>query len=125
MEKEETPNNRNDIINEEKKEKEDNLLKEEEKPVKNKGNKFDKIEKNQVQEKVENMIDNPPMAADVQKETFDFTLAEALGKDCSLDVVTSLQAKLSAKAEAIHEESPSEIAEVYIEDIEVTLKKAE
>ena len=64
------------------------------------------------------MIDNPPMAADVQKETFNFTLAEALGKECSLDVVTSLQAKLSAKAEAIHEESPSEIAEVYIEDIE-------
>ena len=33
-------------------------------------------------------------------------------------MVTSLQAKLSAKAEALHEESPSEIAEVYIEDIE-------
>ena len=64
------------------------------------------------------MIDNPPMAADVQKETFNLTLAEALGKECSLDIVTSLQAKLSAKAEAIHEESPSEIAEVNIEDIE-------
>ena len=64
------------------------------------------------------MIDNPPMAADVQKETFNFTLAEALGKECSLDVVTSLQAKLSAKAETIHEESPSGIAEVYIGDIE-------
>ncbi len=64
------------------------------------------------------MIDNPPMAADVQKETFNSTLAEALGKECSLDVVTSLQAKLSAKAEAIREESPSEIPEVYIEDIE-------
>ena len=64
------------------------------------------------------MIDNPPMAADVQKETFDFTLAEALGKECSLDVVTSLQAKLSAKAEAMHEESPSEVAEVFIGDIE-------
>lgn len=64
------------------------------------------------------MIDNPPMAADVQKETFNSTLAEALGPECSLDIVTSLQAKLSAKAEAIHEESPSEIAEVFIEDIE-------
>lgn len=64
------------------------------------------------------MIDNPPMAADVQKETFNSTLAEALGKECSLEVVTSLQAKLSARAEAIHEESPSEIPEVYIEDIE-------
>ena len=64
------------------------------------------------------MIDNPPMAADVQKETFNFTLAEELGKECSLDVVTSLQAKLTAKADAIYEENPSEIAEVYIEDIE-------
>jgi hypothetical protein len=64
------------------------------------------------------MLDNPPMAADVQKETFNITLAEVLGKECSLDVVTSLQAKLSAKAEATREESPSEIAEVYIEDIE-------
>lgn len=64
------------------------------------------------------MIDNPPMAADVQKETFNFTLAESLGKECSLDVVTSLQAKLSAKAEAFHEENPSEIAEALIEDIE-------
>ena len=64
------------------------------------------------------MIDNPPMAADVQKETFNSTLSETLGKDCSLDVVTSLQAKLSAKAEALHEEDPSGIAEAYIEDIE-------
>ena len=64
------------------------------------------------------MIDNPPMAADVQKETFNFTLAEALGKECSLDVVTSLQAKLSAKAEEIREENPAEIAEVRIGDIE-------
>lgn len=64
------------------------------------------------------MIDNPPMAADVQKETFNFTLAEALGKECSLDVVTTLQAKLSAKAEEIQEESPSETAEVFIGDIE-------
>ena len=64
------------------------------------------------------MIDKPPMAADIQKETFNYTLAEALGKECSLDVVTSLQAKLSAKAEVMHEESPSEIAEICIEDIE-------
>lgn len=63
-------------------------------------------------------VENPPMAAEVQKETFNFTLAESLGGECSLDVVTSLQAKLSARAEAVKEESPSAIAEVYIEDIE-------
>ena len=64
------------------------------------------------------LVENPPMAADVQKDTFNLTLAESLGKECSLDVVTSLQAKLSARAEAVHEEDPSAIAEVYIEDIE-------
>jgi hypothetical protein len=61
------------------------------------------------------------MAAEVQKETFNATLAESLGRECSLDVVTSLQARLSAKAEAVREESPSAIAEVYIEDIEEIL----
>ena len=66
-------------------------------------------------------VENPPMAADVQKETFNFTLAESLGGECSLDVVTSLQAKLSARAEAVKEESPSAVAEVYIEDIEEML----
>ena len=67
------------------------------------------------------MLDNPPMAADVQKNTFNITLAESLGKECSLDVVTALQAKLSAKAEAVHEENPSAVAEVFIEDIEEIL----
>jgi hypothetical protein len=66
-------------------------------------------------------IENPPMAAEVQKETFNSTLAESLGRECSLDVVTSLQARLSAKAEAVREESPSAIAEVDIEDIEEIL----
>jgi hypothetical protein len=64
------------------------------------------------------MIDEPPMAADVQKDTFNFTLAESLGKECSLDVVTSLQARLSARAEAVQEEDPSAVPEIYIEDIE-------
>jgi hypothetical protein len=67
------------------------------------------------------MIDNPPMAADVQKETFNSTLAETLGKECSLDVVTSLQAKLTARAEEIREVDPSAVAEVYIGDIEAIL----
>ena len=63
-------------------------------------------------------VENPPMAADVQKETFNRTLADALGKECSLGLVTSLQAQMSARAEAIHEADPSETPEIYIEDIE-------
>ena len=67
------------------------------------------------------MVDKPPMAAEVQKETFNSVLAESLGKECSLDIVTSLQARLSARAEAVKEESPSATAEVDIEDIEEIL----
>ena len=63
------------------------------------------------------MVENPPMAAEVQKETFNYTLAESLGKDCSLDIVTTLQARLLARAEALKEETPSAVAEVDIEDI--------
>ena len=67
------------------------------------------------------MVENPPMAAEVQKESFNAALSESLGKECSLDIVTSLQARLSARAEAVREESPSAVAEVDIEDIEEIL----
>ena len=70
-------------------------------------------------------VDNPPMPAEVQKETFNFTLAETLGKECSLDIVTSLQARLSARAEAIKEQDPSEVARVDIEDIEEAIEVPE
>lgn len=63
------------------------------------------------------MVENPPMAAEVQKETFNFTLSESLGEDCSMDIVASLQARLSARAEAVKEESPSAVAEVDLRDI--------
>lgn len=66
-------------------------------------------------------IDKPPMAAEVQKANFNTALSESLGRECSLDVVTALQAKLSARAEAVKEESPSAIASVDIEDIEEML----
>ncbi len=66
-------------------------------------------------------IENPPMAAEEQKETFNSILADTLGDECSLDVVTSMQARLSARAEAVHEEDPSAVAEVDIEDIEEIL----
>ena len=67
------------------------------------------------------MIDKPPMAAEVQKEEFNSALSESLGAECSLDIVTSLQAKLSARAEEVKEEDPSAVAKVDIEDIEVML----
>lgn len=62
-------------------------------------------------------VENPPMSAEAQKETFDSALSESLGGECSLDVVTSLQSILSAREEAVREENPSATAEVCIEDI--------
>lgn len=66
-------------------------------------------------------VDDPPMAAEVQKDTFNTALSDSLQNECSLDIVTSLQARLSAKAEAVKEESPSAIARTDIEEIEEIL----
>lgn len=63
------------------------------------------------------MISNPPMAAEVQKETFNSALSDSLGDECSMDIVTSMQARLSAIAEAVKEESPQEIAEIDLKEI--------
>ncbi len=66
-------------------------------------------------------IDNPPMAAEVQKETFNYTLSDTLGKECNLELVTTLQANLQTRAEAAKELKESPIAEVAIEDIQEIL----
>ena len=66
-------------------------------------------------------VDKAPMAAEVQKTTFNNSLADALGKECSLDVVTALQAKMVAVAEAEKEEKTMPVPEITIEDIDDVL----
>lgn len=62
-----------------------------------------------------------PMAADIQKDTFNQTLSEALGKECSLDVVSALQAKMAAKAEDNEAEKSRELPRIAVEDVEEIL----
>ena len=59
-----------------------------------------------------------PMAADVQKETFNTSLADALGKECSLDLVTALQARMSAIAEESKEDDIVTVPVIALEDVE-------
>ncbi len=59
-----------------------------------------------------------PMAADVQKETFNTSLADALGKECSLDLVTALQARMSVIAEESKEDETVTVPVIALEDVE-------
>lgn len=59
-----------------------------------------------------------PMAADVQKETFNTSLADALGKECSLDLVTALQARMSVIAEESKEDDTVTVPVIALEDVE-------
>ena len=59
-----------------------------------------------------------PMAADVQKETFNTSLADALGKECSLDLVTALQARMSVIAEESKDDETVTVPVIALEDVE-------
>ena len=59
-----------------------------------------------------------PMAADVQKETFNTSLADALGKECSLDLVTALQARMSVIAEESKDDETVNVPVIALEDVE-------
>ena len=59
-----------------------------------------------------------PMAADVQKETFNTSLADALGKECSLDLVTALQARMSVIAEESKDDDTVTVPVIALEDVE-------
>ena len=59
-----------------------------------------------------------PMAADLQKETFNYALADSLGKECSLDVITSLQAQMAAIAEKGEMDKSREIPMIAVGDVD-------
>jgi hypothetical protein len=62
------------------------------------------------------------MAADIQKETFNTSLADALGKECSLDLVTALQARMSVIAEESKDDDTVTAPTIALEDVEDILK---
>ncbi|MBP3898501.1 MAG: DUF4317 family protein [Mogibacterium sp.] len=59
-----------------------------------------------------------PMAADVQKEAFNTSLADALGKECSLDLVTALQAMMYVIAEESKDDETVTVPVIALEDVE-------
>ena len=50
------------------------------------------------------LTENPPMAAEEQRDTFNATLSDALGNECSIGVVSLLQSRLAAEAETARED---------------------
>lgn len=66
-------------------------------------------------------IEKVPMSANAQKITFSDVLTEALGTECSLDVVKAVHGELREKL-LIHKESKNpEVPELYVEDVDDVL----
>lgn len=66
-------------------------------------------------------VEKVPMSANDQKSTFSDVLTEALGTECSLDVVKAVHGELREKL-LIHKESKNpEVPELYVEDVDDVL----
>lgn len=62
--------------------------------------------------------ERPPMAPDIQKENFNTSLVQALGDECSLDLITGLQARMSAIAEESKADDKDSAPTIALEDVE-------
>ena len=67
-------------------------------------------------------VSDVPSASSTKKELFGQALAESLGDDCSLDVMTAIQGKLSARLEA-DGEGDQDSSRVMLSDIEDILRE--
>ncbi len=68
-------------------------------------------------------LENIPMSAGLQQNTFSTVLADALHGECSLEVVQAVHGEIREKLE-IHKESKDvEVPEIYVEDVGDILKK--
>lgn len=69
-------------------------------------------------------IEKVPLSAGAQKNAFGEALGAALGEDCSLDVVKAVHGQIRDNL-LIHKESKDpEVPEIYIDDVNDTLKKS-
>lgn len=66
-------------------------------------------------------VSDIPMTTVQQKSTFNETLAQSLGEDCSLDVMTGVQAKLAAKIDENEESGSAFIPTISMEEVEEVL----
>lgn len=69
-------------------------------------------------------IDEMPLSASAQKNTFSGVLCESLGNECSLDVVKSVHGQLRERLELHKESKDPEIPEIYVEDMDDILKNS-
>ena len=68
-------------------------------------------------------LDNVPMSAGIQKNTFGMVLSETLHGECSLEVVQAVHEEIREKLEIHKEMKDVELPEIYVEDVSDILKK--
>lgn len=69
-------------------------------------------------------IDSTTMSASEQKYAFGGSLENALGSDCSFQVVRSLHNEIRERLQIHTENKEPEAPEIYVEDVDDTLRKA-
>ncbi|MBR5315816.1 MAG: DUF4317 domain-containing protein [Firmicutes bacterium] len=68
-------------------------------------------------------IENVPMSAGLQKNTFSMVLSDTLEGECSLEVVQAVHGEIREKLELHKESKDVEVPEIYVEDVGDILKK--
>ncbi|MBR3785120.1 MAG: DUF4317 domain-containing protein [Firmicutes bacterium] len=68
-------------------------------------------------------LENIPMSAGLQQNTFSTVLSDALHGECSLEVVQAVHGEIREKLEIHKETKDVEIPEIYVEDVGDILKK--
>ena len=68
-------------------------------------------------------LENIPMSAGLQQNTFSTVLSDALHGECSLEVVQAVHGEIREKLEIHKESKDMEIPEIYVEDVGDILKK--
>lgn len=62
-------------------------------------------------------LDDMPLPANMQKAVFNETLSEALGEECSMDVITGVQAKISARIGDNEGENAAVMPEISLDEV--------
>jgi len=65
-----------------------------------------------------------PMSASAQKNAFGMTLSDALGSECSLEVVKAVHNTIRERLELHKESKEPELPEIHVEEVESILKKS-
>lgn len=80
---------------------------------------YTKSTKDMHEELIEDLfrMDRYPLTAEMQKTTFNETLAQTLTDDCSMEVITSLQSRIASKLEGSEGENAVNVPEVTLDEV--------